>query len=85
LKLVIVGGLNAEQREIFDMAAKRWQQVIRDAANGISLKLVIRAEGQRIDGPGRVLGRAGPTRIRLSDSLPIEGIMEFDQAVRNEI
>ena len=33
-----------------------------------------------IDGTGGVLGRAGPTVVRTSSGIPIEGIMEFDVA-----
>lgn len=31
-----------------------------------------------IDGPGAILGQAGPTYIRLSDGLPVAGVMFFD-------
>lgn len=42
--------------------------------------IVIMAEIVSIDGPGGVLGQAGPTYIRTSSSLPIEAIMQFDVA-----
>jgi hypothetical protein len=42
--------------------------------------LVIFAAIQEIDGPGQVLGSAGPCLIRTTGSLPILGIMRFDAA-----
>lgn len=42
--------------------------------------LTIEASGVQIDGPGAVLGQAGPTRVSSSNLLPLEGIMEFDAA-----
>mmetsp|Transcript_11985 Transcript_11985/g.21775 ORF Transcript_11985/g.21775 Transcript_11985/m.21775 type:complete len:272 (-) Transcript_11985:1925-2740(-) len=73
-------GLNENQKAIFDAAAKRWMEIVQKTTNGRNLRLVITASGPRIDGPGRVLGQAGPTRLRLSDRLPVAGIMEFDRA-----
>ena len=88
--------LNGEQRKLFREAAKRWEEVILgaavkndasgDSSSGTAaasedpLILLIRASGKTIDGPGRVLGRAGPTYVREQDGLPVEGIMEFDSA-----
>ena len=40
--------------------------------------LLILADLQPIDGPGAVLGRAGPCLTRLSDQLPVLGVMLFD-------
>lgn len=47
--------------------------------------VLILAEGARIDGPGRVLGQAGPTHLRPSSAgvaalLPARGEMTFDTA-----
>jgi len=82
IELVFVGGslLTAEQRRVFRSAAKRWEQVIQGTASGLDLVLRISAQSISIDGPGRVLGRAGPTTIRPNDNLPVQGIMEFDAA-----
>ncbi len=33
-----------------------------------------------IDGPGNILGQAGPCRIRANEGLPVIGLMEFDRA-----
>ena len=73
-------GLTREQRKIFHQAASRWQQVIRGTQADQPLTLRIRASGPSIDGPGRTLGRAGPTFVREVDGLPVEGMMEFDAA-----
>lgn len=42
--------------------------------------VVIEAEGVPIDGPGRTLGQAGPTRLRPGSFLPAWGVMSFDTA-----
>lgn len=42
--------------------------------------LLIDAQIVNIDGPGGVLGQAGPCLVRSSDGLPIYGIMQFDAA-----
>lgn len=42
--------------------------------------IVISASLVNIDGTGNVLGQAGPTYIRTSDSLPVAGTMQFDVA-----
>ena len=47
--------------------------------------LLIEAQGADIDGPGRVLGQAGPTNLRPASAgasafLPAKGIMSFDSA-----
>ena len=38
------------------------------------------AEGVVIDGPGQILGQAGPRLVRTDGGLPITGIMSFDSA-----
>ena len=47
--------------------------------------LVIFAEVAAIDGPGMILGQAGPCIIRSSGSLPVVGIMQFDVADLNNL
>ena len=94
-------GLTREQRQVFQRAARKWEQVIRGTTSTTTtttttttspdttsppplprprLSLRIHASAPSIDGPGRVLGRAGPTFVREWDGLPVEGIMEFDAA-----
>ncbi len=79
-----LGGLTASQRQVFETAAARWSEVIigdlpEATVDGETVDdVVIEARGASIDGSGGVLGRAGPTRIRVPSFLPIKGIMEFD-------
>ncbi len=40
--------------------------------------IIIFAEVAAIDGPGKILGQAGPCIIRGSNGLPVVGIMQFD-------
>jgi hypothetical protein len=74
------GGLSKDQQEVFDRAARRWEEIISGTAAFTDLQLKISARGPRIDGEGAVLGQAGPTFLRLTDGLPLAGSMEFDQA-----
>jgi hypothetical protein len=47
--------------------------------------LIIFASVTDIDGPGQVLGQAGPCFIRNTSSLPVVGVMEFDVADVNAL
>jgi len=78
--------LTASQQTIFQQAANLWAQVIvgdlPDASyNGIAVDdLLIDASASSIDGPGGILGSAGPDRYRLGSNLPYHGSMSFDSA-----
>ena len=91
IEVRIIGGLTASQEAIFQVAAERWSEIIVgnlpsiDTDIGIVDDLVIDAEGANIDGPGRVLGQAGPTFVRPGSLLPARGIMEFDVADLQEL
>jgi subtilisin-like proprotein convertase family protein len=81
------GGLNANQRAVFNLAAQRWSGIITSDLPAFNLPdgrqvddLLIEARGIGIDGPGRVLGQAGPTFLRPDSMLPVSGIMSFDTA-----
>ena len=80
------GTLSDSQKAIFQVAADRWSEVIVGNLPSISTDigivddLVIDAEGVAIDGPGRILGQAGPTQVRPGSLLPARGIMQFDSA-----
>jgi hypothetical protein len=50
------------------------------AVNQATTGLVILATFDSIDGPGKILGQAGPCEIRNSNSLTVIGLMEFDTA-----
>src|SRR5262245_12153432 len=73
----------------FDAAAARWEQIIlvglpdvSSSSFGLVDDLLIDADVVAIDGPGRILGQAGPDRVRsaANGGLPYHGIMEFDSA-----
>lgn len=81
--------LSASQRRVFSDAAARWSEIIvgdlpdfRDPATGRVIDdMEIMAVGEDIDGPGRILGQAGPTGVRAgARGLPYSGIMLFDTA-----
>jgi hypothetical protein len=72
---------------LFDDAAERWEQIIiadlpdvNSSNFGFVDDLLIDASVVFIDGPGGVLGQAGPDWIRSSSGLPFHGEMEFDSA-----
>ena len=79
-------GLTTSQVAVFRQAAARWSQAIvgdlPDATyNGVAVDdLLIDASATAIDGPGGVLGQAGPDVLRSGSALPIHGRMEFDSA-----
>jgi len=50
------------------------------AVSGQSADLVITFDFSPIDGPGGILGQAGPTRLRAGSLLPFQGQMQFDSA-----
>lgn len=79
--------LTAAQQQIFVTAANRWAQVITGdlpdvtTTNGVVDDLRIEASAPAIDGPGGILGQAGPTAMRSgARGLPYAGVMQFDSA-----
>ena len=81
-----LGGLTANQRAVFDLAAARWAEMIVGNLPSFEVEgdviddLLIEARGTAIDGRGNILGQAGPTYLRSDTSLPIKAIMSFDSA-----
>lgn len=86
-----VGGLTARQKKAFKAAADRWVKVIVGDLPDIVVDgelvddVLILAEGADIDGPGHILGQAGPDRVRPASAgkaanLPARGTMQFDKA-----
>ncbi len=79
-------GLTAGQLAIFQQAAARWSQAITGdlpaaTYNGVAVDdVLIDATAAPIDGPGGILGQAGPDFVRSGTFLPIHGAMEFDSA-----
>jgi hypothetical protein len=71
----------------FTAAARRWEQVItgdlpnvNSSTYGFIDDLLITANVRAIDGPGRILGQAGPDAFRSGSLLPTHGVMTFDSA-----
>jgi len=71
----------------FTQAAVRWSQIIiadipdfNSTQYGLIDDLLIDARIVAIDGPGRILGQAGPDLFRPGSMLPAHGVMEFDSA-----
>jgi hypothetical protein len=91
IKIRFAGGLTARQRAAFKAAANRWTRVIVGdlprlrVGNEVIDDVLIIAQGVPIDGPGRILGQAGPTHLRPASAgaaafLPARGVMSFDTA-----
>jgi len=86
-----LGGLTERQKSAFKKAADRWTKVIVGDLPPVMIDgekiddILILAEGAAIDGPGRILGQAGPTHLRPASAgtaafLPAKGQMQFDSA-----
>jgi hypothetical protein len=91
IEVRFVGGLNTKQKNAFKTAAKRWSKVIVGDVPSVTVSgeviddLLIMAQGVPIDGPGKILGQAGPTHLRPASAgttafLPAKGLMSFDMA-----
>ena len=91
IEVRFLGGLNATQQAAFTDAADRWTRVIVGDLPSVLVDgeiiddVLIRAQGVEIDGPGRILGQAGPTHLRPATAgaaafLTAKGIMSFDAA-----
>lgn len=90
IEVRFLGGLTASQRLAFSAAADRWVKVIVGDLPSVEVDgeivddLLILAQGKNIDGPGKILGQAGPTHVRPASAgaaafLPAKGIMSFDR------
>jgi hypothetical protein len=89
IEVRFLGGLNARQKAAFTAAADRWVTAIVGDLPAVRIgddvidDVLIEAQGRPIDGPGKILGQAGPTHIRPEGSggsalLPAKGVMTFD-------
>jgi len=76
------GNLTPSQQAIFTTAAARWAEIITGDVPDVGAidDVRIDASAPVIDGPGGILGQAGPTNLRSGSSLPYTGIMQFDSA-----
>ena len=85
----------AAQRQVFNQAASIWESVLLGdvpdynvgGSTGVVDDVRISADVTDIDGPGGILGRAGPTLLRPSgqNDLPVTGVMQFDAADVNNL
>ncbi|MCU7549891.1 hypothetical protein OCK74_12235 [Chitinophagaceae bacterium LB-8] len=91
IEVRFLGGLTRAQKQAFKSAADRWSKVIVGDLPSVQIDgeviddILILAQGINIDGPGRILGQAGPTRLRPASAgasafLPAKGKMAFDSA-----
>ena len=91
ITVVLTGGLTPKQKQAFKTAADRWSKVIvgdlPDVLVGGQVidDVLIEASGALIDGPGGILGQAGPTHLRPAAAgaaafIPAKGRMQFDTA-----
>lgn len=89
IEVRFLGGLSRKQQAAFKAAADRWVTVIIGDLPSVQVEgevvddILILAQGAAIDGPGKILGQAGPTHIRPENAgafafLPARGIMSFD-------
>ena len=79
--------LTPSQQAVFQQAADRWSQIILGDVPDVNIPgiglvddLSIEATAPAIDGPGGILGQAGPTFLRTGTLIPAAGIMQFDSA-----
>jgi hypothetical protein len=90
IEIRFVGGLTDTQQAAFAGAADRWAHVIVGDLPDIEIDgdliddVLILAQGQAIDGVGKILGQAGPTHARRAPDgtwlQPCKGHMAFDTA-----
>lgn len=91
IEVRFAGGLNKKQKNAFKAAADRWVTVIVGDVPSVNVDgeiiddVVIMAQGSAIDGPGKILGQAGPTHVRPANAgkfafIPAKGVMAFDTA-----
>ena len=91
IEVRFLGGLTQPQMDAFKGAADRWSRMIVGDLPDIVVDgqriddVLILARGADIDGPGRILGQAGPTHVRPATAgdaafIPAKGRMTFDTA-----
>ena len=91
IEIRFVGGLTPTEEQAFKAAADRWCRVIVGdlppviADGEVIDDILILAQGDIIDGPGNILGQAGPLLLRPRSAgrgalLPAKAVMTFDSA-----
>ncbi len=96
IEVRFLAGLTQRQQDAFANAAMRWTKVIVGELPSVQVDgeliddVLILAEGAQIDGPGGILGQAGPTHLRPfgagdAAAIPAKGRMTFDTADLEEL
>ena len=96
IEVRFLGGLTERQKDAFKGAADRWSRIIVGDLPSVMVgdevidDVLILAKGAEIDGPGKILGRAGPTDLRAENAgsaalIPAKGEMTFDTADLEEM
>lgn len=91
IEVRFLGGLSDTQQAAFAAAADRWTEIIVGDLPTVTVDneaiddVLILAQGSAIDGPGMILGQAGPTHLRPESAgdvafIPAKGMMSFDTA-----
>lgn len=86
IKLEYIGTWTDERKNVFGNAANRWSEVISHVPCGGTFvappgELLITAELKQLDGPGGLLGQAGPDGIWFGcQAIAYSGSMQFDLA-----
>ncbi|MBX9620978.1 MAG: peptidase [Alphaproteobacteria bacterium] len=76
--------LEPDQKDAFKAARSRWGKILINddlpRENNDGFDIIIDANAITIDGVGKTLGQAAPTRLRPHSYIPTRAIMEFDKA-----
>lgn len=91
IEVRFLGGLTQRQMDAFKGAADRWSRIIVGDLPSVLVDgeviddVLILAQGTEIDGPGQILGQAGPSALRPMNAgnaalIPAKGEMTFDTA-----
>jgi len=70
IEVRFLGGLTENQKNAFKAAANRWTTLVVGDLPSVQINgemiddILIEAQGRNIDGPGGILGQAGPTHMR---------------------
>ncbi len=72
---IVVGDVHNTRMEVPSGSCTPWMPAMDEIVNDV----VIFARITPIDGPGKILGQAGPCFVNSNSSLSVVGIMEFDE------
>ena len=89
ITVVFLGGPTTQQKNAFKSAADRWSKVIVGNLPNVVIAgqviddVLIEASGVAIDGPGGILGQAGPTHLRPATAGASKSFRQGPDAVRH--